>query len=143
MMSRSSGAGGRPTSPKAPSASTWAAGSASRSAAPSGTRRADRPRKPGEARGDGEVEDAGEPKDRLRAGAADRRRARPERIGRDLGAAQPGERPPVAGFAATVGDRVRGGEGEPDRRAAPEEVDGVGRRLVVADGPQRRLRCGE
>jgi hypothetical protein len=36
-------------------------------------------------------------------------------------------------------DRMGGGEGEPDRGAAPEQVGGVGRGLVVAEDLQRRL----
>jgi hypothetical protein len=34
---------------------------------------------------------------------------------------------------------VRGGEGEPDRAAAAEELARVGRRLVVAEDPQRGI----
>ena len=45
-----------------------------------------------------------------------------------------------AALPRRVGDQVGGGEGEPDRAAAPEQVLGVGRGLVVAEQPQRRRR---
>ena len=45
-----------------------------------------------------------------------------------------------AARAAAVGDRVGGGEGQPDRPAAAEQVLGVRRGLVVAEHPQGRGR---
>ncbi len=73
---------------------------------------------------------------RLTAGDSDHKR-----VGGDLGAAQPGQRPPVALLAARGGKRVGGGEGKPDRPAAAEQVRRVGRGLVVAKHPQGRLGC--
>ena len=58
-------------------------------------------------------------------GPRQRRRPRPHGVGRDLGAAQPGERPPVLLAAAGGGAGMAGGERQPDRAAAAEQVLGV------------------
>ena len=73
---------------------------------------------------------------RGRPGGENDGRARPDDVGGELGPAQPGERPPVLGLVATLGDQVGGGEGEPDRPAAPKQVASVGRRLVVTERAQ-------
>src|ERR1700754_4376358 len=78
------------------------------------------------------VADSGEPETGARPGSRERRRPGPDDVGCELGAPQPGERPPVLGAIAAIRDEVRGGEGEPDRAAPPEELAGVVRGLVVA-----------
>ena len=100
-------------------------------------------REPAVAGGHRGVRQPGVPEPRARARAPERLRPRPQHVGRDLGAAQPRDRPPVPLLAPAVGDRVRGRERQPDRRAAPEQLARVVAGSVVAEDVQglRRARA--
>lgn len=98
------------------------------------------PREPGEPRGHRHVGDSGEAKTELGAWAADSGGLGPNYVGGDLGASQPSQRPPVALIAAAGGDRMGGGEGEPDWRRAAKKMFGIRRGMLVTEHLHRRRR---